>query len=145
MLPLEVVRGQPFTGRGEALRRPDMIPLAVMYYRVQAPCPFGAVEEPDQRKNGAGDAGEGTAVQHLKAGEETRRDLALAAAVRVSRRVDQIVANALVADRSHGPLQQQHRVHTFGIEGGGEPLQGALLAVEPEYVAVDDKKGVIEQ
>ena len=32
-----------------------------------------------------------------------------------------------------------------GIEGGGEPLQGAILAVEPEHVAVDDKKDVIEQ
>ena len=33
----------------------------------------------------------------------------------------------------------------FGIEGGGEPLQGAILAVEPEHVAVDDKKDVVEQ
>jgi hypothetical protein len=122
-----------------------MIPLAIVHYGVQAPRFFSAVEKPDQRENAVGNAGEGTAVQQLDASVEKGRDLTLAAATWATPRVDQIVAAALIADRRHGALQQQGCVHAFGIKSGGEALQGALLTVEPEHVAVDDKKGVIEQ
>ena len=97
---------KPFAGGGEALRRPDVIPLAIMHDGLQTPRLFGTVEKPDQRENAVGNTGEGTAVKQLEAGEEKRRDVALAAAMRASRRVDQIIAAALVADRGHGPLQQ---------------------------------------
>jgi hypothetical protein len=83
-LPLDAMRRQPFAGGGKALRRPDMIPLAIVHYGLQAPRFFGAVENPDQRENAIGNAGEGPAVQQLEAGEEKGRYLTLAAAMRVS-------------------------------------------------------------
>src|SRR5260370_11360117 len=113
------MRRQSFAGGGEALRRPDMIPVAIMHYGVQAPRLFGTVENPDQRENAVGNAGKGTAVKQLEAGEEKRRDLALTAAMRAPRCVNQIVAAALVADRRHGPLPQQEFVHALPIQDGG--------------------------
>src|SRR5260370_26670314 len=132
-------------GGGGAVRRPYMIPVAFMTYGGRGPRLFGTVETPDQRENAVGNAGKGTAVKQLEAGEEKGRDLALTAAMWAPRCVNQIVAAALVADRRHGPLQQQDCVHALRIKGGAEPLQGAILAVEPEHFAVDDEKDVVEQ
>src|SRR6202022_1434925 len=72
-------------------------------------------------------------------------DLALTAAARSSQGVEEIVADALVAYRSHRALQQEDRVHAGGIEGVREAKQSGFLAVEPEYVAVHDKKRLAEQ
>src|SRR6267142_6472857 len=84
-------------------------------------------------------------MEELNTREEVGRDLALAAAARSSQRVEEVVAAALVADRRHGPLQQQDGIHLGGIEGAGEPEQCGILAVEPEHVAVDDEKRLAEQ
>src|SRR5580704_6935725 len=116
------MRRQPFAGGGEALRCPDMVPLAIMYDRLQASRLFGTIEKSDKRENAVGNAGEGAAVKQLDAGEEKGRDLALTAAVRAPRRVDQIVAAALVTNRRRRSLQQQDCVHALGIKSGGEPL-----------------------
>src|SRR5260370_15228438 len=101
------MRRQSFAGGGEALRRPDMIPVAIMHYGVQAPRLFGTVENPDQRENAVGNAGKGTAGKQLEAGEEKGRDLARTPAIRAPRCVNQIVAAALVACPRPGPLHPQ--------------------------------------
>ncbi len=116
-----------------------------MHDRAQAARVLGPVEQPDQREDSVGHAVEQAAVQQLDAGEQIGRDFALAAAARAPGRVEQIIAVAIIADSAHRALQQQHRVHPLGIEGAGQAQQCRLLAIEPEYVGVDDKKGVAEQ
>src|SRR5712671_1536081 len=59
--------------------------------------------------------------------------------------IEKIIAAALIADRVGGALEQQHRVHPRRVEGGGKTREGVLLAVEPQDVAIDDKKAFAEQ
>src|SRR5712671_6113948 len=116
-----------------------------MHDRAQATGLLGTVEQMDQRKDAVGHAVEKPAVQQLDAREKVRSDLALAAAMRFSRGVEEIIAVALISNRGHRPLQQQDGVDMIRIEGAGEAQQGMILAVEPEYIAVDDEKRIVEQ
>ena len=61
------------------------------------------------------------AVQQLNASKKVWGDLGATAAIRPCRCVEEIVAAAVITDRLHGPLQQQHCVHTIGMESPGEP------------------------
>ena len=114
------MRRQAFAGHREALRGADVIPLAIMHDRGEATGGFGPIEEPDQREDASGRRVEEPPVQQLVAGEMLWCHLALATAARVSRRIEEIVAVALIADRGHRRLQQDDAVRIRGIEGIGE-------------------------
>src|SRR5215469_7810924 len=74
-LALDAARGQALAGRGEAPGGADMVPLAVVHDRAQAAGRFGAVEQPDEREDRAGQLVEQPAVEELNAGEEIGCDL----------------------------------------------------------------------
>src|SRR5215471_9735429 len=59
--------------------------------------------------------------------------------------VEKIVPPALVSDRGYRPLQQQDGIRVVRIEPVSEAQQRMILAVEPKYIAVHDKKCVFEQ
>ena len=70
-------------GRGEPLRRADVVPLAIMHDRVQAARLLGTVEKPDEREDAIPHAVEEPAMQQLNSGEKVRGYLAFAATARL--------------------------------------------------------------
>ena len=84
-------------------------------------------------------------MEELYAAEDEGCDLALAAPPRNPEGIEKIVAAPLIADRRDGALQQEHRVHGSRVERAGEAGEGMILAVEPQDIAVDDKKAFAEQ
>src|SRR5437763_14491340 len=76
-LPLDTVRGEAGAGRGGALGRPDMIPLAVMHDRVAPPGLGGPVIDAVEGKALVGVTLEIPPVRQLEGGEDIGRDLVL--------------------------------------------------------------------
>ena len=81
-----------------------MEPFAIMHDSPQPARPLRTVEEPDYRIDAIRSAIEQAAMEQMDAGEEVRGDLALAATVRLSRRVEKIIAGAFISYRCHGWL-----------------------------------------
>ncbi len=84
-------------------------------------------------------------MEELDAGEEQRCDLVLAAPPRHAERIEKIVAAPVIADRRRRALQEEHRIHLGIAPRACQPGERRHLAVEPEYIGVDDVEFLAEQ
>src|ERR1700733_15282739 len=101
---LDATRGEPRFGRREALRRADMVPLAVMDDRGETASLDRAGPQWIDWESACFFAREEAAVQQLHAREEVRRDLGLGAPAHRAQWIDDEIAAAFETHRRHRAL-----------------------------------------
>src|SRR6185437_14993602 len=114
---------QPRLAGGEALRRADMEPLAVMDQRLESARLDRPVPQRIEREGARGRRLEEAPAQNLDPGVKMGRDLALGAAPHPPQRIDHEIAQPVIADRRYRALHQQQRVEPAVVPRARESLQ----------------------